>query len=383
MNYLALQMLFEDRGKYFAMLAGICFASLIMTQQPAIFVGLMARTYSFIDDINAADIWVMDPGVQYSEEHKPIRDVDLQRVRGIPGVRWAAPMFKGIVMATLPDGTMRSVDLTGLDDDTLMGAPPMAAGHIIDLHFPDAIVVDRNAAQDRLRVHLPGGTTRPLAIGDVMQLNDHRAVVVGYANMRRNFVLQPDIFTTYSRALEYSPPYRKQLSYVLVKAESGADLAALARRISQATGLAAYSSDAFRNLNYNYWMIQTGIPVNFGVSVLLGFMVGAAIAGQVFFNFVRENVQQFAALKAMGATGDMLTRMVFLQALVVAATGYGLGVGLSALFGLAAHDSALAYQMRPVLLLFAGGGVLIIVASAALLAIRRVKAVDPVLVFRT
>ena len=51
MDYLALQMLFEDRGKYFAMLAGICFAALIMTQQPAIFFGVMGRTYAFVSDV--------------------------------------------------------------------------------------------------------------------------------------------------------------------------------------------------------------------------------------------------------------------------------------------------------------------------------------------
>jgi putative ABC transport system permease protein len=232
-------------------------------------------------------------------------------------------------------------------------------------------------------VHPANGATRPLSIGDTLELNDHRAVVVGFAKPRRNFVLQPAIYTTYSRALEYSPPYRKQLSYVLVKAEPGVDLAALARRIAGDTGLTAYTNQQFRDVNYDYWMTQTGIPVNFGISVLLGFLVGAAVAGQAFFNFVRENIQQYAALKAMGATNDMLTRMVFLQAIIVATTGYGLGVGLSALFGLAVQDSALAFQMQPMLLFFAGGGVVLIIASAALLAIRRVKIVDPVLVFRT
>lgn len=383
MNYLALQMLFEDRGKYFAMLAGICFASLIMTQQPAIFVGLMARTYNFVNETAAPDIWVMDKSVQYAEEHKPMRGIDLQRVRGVPGIKWAAPMYEGIVMATLPGGSMRSVSLTGLDDDTLIGAPTMEHGNIASLHFPDAVIVDYQAAQDQLRIHLSSGATRPLAIGDTLELNDHRAVVVGYAKTRRNFVLQPAIYTTYSRALEYSPPYRKQLTYVLVRSAPDVDLTALARRITRTTGLTAYTNQEFRDVNYNYWMTQTGIPVNFGISVLLGFLVGAAVAGQAFFNFVRENIQQYAALKAMGTTNDMLTRMVFLQAIIVAATGYGLGVGLSALFGLAVQDSALAFQMRPSLLFFAGAGVILIITSAALLAIRRVKNVDPVLVFRT
>ena len=51
MNYIALKMLMGDRGKYLGIVMGLTFASLIMTQQPAIFVGLMMRSYSFITDV--------------------------------------------------------------------------------------------------------------------------------------------------------------------------------------------------------------------------------------------------------------------------------------------------------------------------------------------
>ena len=49
-------------------------------------------------------------------------------------------------------------------------------------------------------------------------------------------------------------------------------------------------------------MKNTGIPINFGLSVILGFMVGAAIAGMMFYNFTHDNIMQFGALKAMGKT---------------------------------------------------------------------------------
>jgi putative ABC transport system permease protein len=383
MDYLALQMLFEDRGKYFAMLAGICFAALIMTQQPAIFVGLMERTYVFISNSAVADIWVMDPSVQFVEEHKPIRDMDLTWVRGIAGVEWAVPMSEGIVMMKLPDGNLRSFALTGLDDASLIGAPEIVEGTLMNLRHPDAVIVDRAAANTRFRVQRSDGTTRPLALGDEVEINDHRAVVAGYAKTQRNFVLQPFVYTTYSRAVEYGLPDSKHLSYLLVKAKPGVDVKKLARRIADTTGLAAYTNEEFKKYNYDYWMDNTGIPLNFLVSVGLGFLVGAAIAGQAFFNFVRDNIQQYAALKAIGATNAMLTRMVLLQAAVVTFAGYGIGVGLSALFGLEVNDSMLAFHMSPWLLPFAGGGVLLIIMTAAMFAIRQVKTVDPVMVFRT
>ncbi|MDP4832081.1 MAG: hypothetical protein NWP91_00995, partial [Rickettsiaceae bacterium] len=123
MYYIALQMLFGNRAKYLTMILGVTFAAQMMTQQPAIFIGLLTRTYSVVKDVPEPDIWVMDPGVKFVEKSKPIRDIELLKVRGIKGVLWAVPMYKGATSVKLPDGTFTSVDLTGLDDATLIGAP--------------------------------------------------------------------------------------------------------------------------------------------------------------------------------------------------------------------------------------------------------------------
>ncbi len=383
MNYIALQMLFGDRGKYIAMIIGIGFASLIMTQQPSIFWGLLTRTYGFIGDVAAPDIWVMDPGVLFVEEHKPIRDTDLARVRGVAGVAWAAPMYKNLMIAKLPDGSTKTIDMTGLDDATLIGAPPrVVKGSLLDLRRADGILIDEEAANTRLRVTQPDGSTRALAIGDVMEINDRRAVVVGYVKASRNFVLQPQVYAPYTRALQYASPNRRQLTYVLVKAQPGIDHQSLADAIAAELKLKALTTEQFKETTFSYWMKNTGIPINFGISVTLGFIVGAAVAGQAFFNFVRENLKQYAALKAMGLRSGVLVRMVLLQSLIVGITGYGLGVGLTALFGYAMRDSVLAFNMHPFILLFAAAGVFLIVAAAALLSIRQVIRVDPAVVFR-
>lgn len=383
MLIVALQMLFGDRGKYFGMIIGITFAALIMTQQPSIFVGLMSRTYAFIDDVSLPDIWVMDPGVEYVEESKPMRDTAVTRVRGVGGVAWAVPMYKAIINVRLPDGQTKSINLTGLDDATLVGAPPeMVSGHLGDLRRTDGVIVDEEAATERLRYVGTDGVLRPLQPGDEIEINDNRAVVVGIGRSSRDFVLVPKAFTTYSRALAYAPPQRRQLTYVLVKARDGVDPAALAERISAETGLRAQTQAEFRRATLTYWMENTGIPINFGISVALGFLVGAAIAGQSFFNFVRENLDQYAALKAMGLRTGVVVRMVLLQAMVVGLIGYGLGVGLSAIFGANIGDSVLAFAMVPEILLFSAAGVLLIVSLSALVGIRQVIRLDPAVVFR-
>lgn len=219
MNHIAIKMLMGDRGKYLGIVMGLTFASLIMTQQPAIFLGLMSRSYSFISDVGLPDIWVMDEKVQFVDDIKPLQDTELYRVRGISGVEWAMPMYKGLLKARLADGTFQTCNVVGLDDATLIGGPPvMLEGSIEDLRRSDGIIVDIDGARDKLGKPTPGGERIPLKIGDSVELNDHRAIVVGIAKVTRTFQSQPVVYTTYSRAKNYAPKERKLLSFVLVKA---------------------------------------------------------------------------------------------------------------------------------------------------------------------
>ena len=85
MNWLALRMLTGDRSKFLGIIFGVTFATLLMSQQVAVFIGIMARTASQIVDVRDAEIWVMDNKVRYIDEIPALRDTDLQRVRGVPG----------------------------------------------------------------------------------------------------------------------------------------------------------------------------------------------------------------------------------------------------------------------------------------------------------
>jgi putative ABC transport system permease protein len=385
MNHIALKMLMGDRGKYLGIVMGLTFASLIMTQQPAIFLGLMTRTFSFISDVGLPDIWVMDSKVQFVDDIKPLQDTELYRVRGISGVEWAMPMYKGLLKARLANGTFQTCNVVGLDDTTLIGGPPtMLEGSLEDLRRSDGIIVDIDGAKDKLAKPspTPGGKPIPIKVGDNLELNDRRAIVVGIAKVSRTFQAQPVIYTTYSRAKSYAPRERKLLSFVLVKAKKGQDLSELTRRIRDATGLAAYTREEFKSLTYGYFMKNTGIPINFGMSVALGFIVGAAIAGQTFYNFTLDNLRQFGVLKAMGTSNWVLLRMILLQAVLVGSIGYGLGVGLTALFGYSMRNTILAFKFPWQLLIFSSAGVSLICVFAAFISILKVIRLEPAIVFK-
>jgi putative ABC transport system permease protein len=386
MNYIALKMLMGDTSKYVGIVMGLTFASLIMTQQPAIFTGFIARSYSFITDLGLPDIWVMDTKVQFIDDVKPLQDTELYRVRGISGIEWAMPLYKGMLKARMTDGTFQTCNVIGLDDTTLIGAPPiMLEGKVENLRRSDSVIVDFDGANEKLAKPplIAGGKKIPLKVGDNLELNDRRAIVVGIAKATRTFQSQPIIYTTYSRAISFAPRERKLLSFVLVKAKPGQDLHELTERIHTNTGLAAYTRQEFMDLTFWYLMKNTGIPINFGVSVLLGFIIGAAIAGQTFYNFTLDNIRQFGVLKAMGASNWTLLRMILLQALFAGSIGYGMGIGLTALFGFAMRHSILAFKFPWQLLVFSGTGVSLICMFAALLSIIKVIRLEPAIVFKS
>ena len=385
MYSIALKMLIGDRGKYLGIIMGLTFASLLITQQSSIFTGLMTRTYGTITDLSQPDIWVMDPKVQFIDDVKPLQDTELFRIRSIEGVKWAVPLYKGLLKARLADGNYQICNVLGLDDATLIGGPPfMIEGTLSDLRQQDSIIVNDVGARTRLAKppKVRGGRPEPLKIGDTLEINDHRAVVVGICRVSRTFQSQPVIFTTYTRATTFAPRERKLLSFVLVKARPDENLQALCERIRRRTGLAAYTAQAFKDLTYNYFMKYTGIPINFGIAVALGFIIGTAIAGQTFYNFTLENMRYFGTLKAMGATNYVLLRMILLQALLVGVLGYGLGVGGAAVFGYTLGGTALSFRLTKDLLIFSGSAISLICVLSALISIRKVMRLEPAVVFK-
>jgi putative ABC transport system permease protein len=377
---IALKMLVGDRAKYFALIFGIAFATLLMSQQVSIFISLMARTANQIIDVREADVWVMDPRVNYFDENEPLPDADLYRVRGVDGVAWAAPLIKTNVIFRTPDGLINQINLVGVDDASLIGAPrDWIEGSLDALREPDAIVLDRQGA-DFIWPERAGGSFLNLE----GEINDRRVVVRGVADVSATFQTFPIVNTRYSHALEITPPTRNKLSYVIVKAADGEDPKALAQRIEAETGLQALTWVDFAWRSVNYILTRTGIPVNFGITIVLAIIVGAAITAQTFYLFVVENLKQFGALKAIGATNAQISGMVLLQSAVVGAIGYGIGIGMCALFFSLSQDvpALEGFYLRWQVVYGVGAVVAVIIVLASLGSLLKVFRVDPAIVFR-
>ena len=376
---LAFKMLFGDQGKYLGLVFGVAFAVLLITQQSSMFVGIMERTASLIYDAREADVWVMDPSVAYVETVRPLKDTELARVRGVPGVLWATPLFKGETILRPRDGNMTAATVIGVDNSTLIGVPRrMILGDIESLRQPDAIVMD----QVGYRLLWPGS---PLQLGRSLEINDRRAVIVGIVDASPTFAFLPKLFTRYSQALEFTSSSRNRLSFILARTDRE-DPKVLAARIATVTGLQARSSSDFARQTMEFYVKNTAIPINFGVVITLGVVVGATVVGLTFSMFIRDNLRQYAVLKAIGATDAQLVGMVMLQATVVGLAGYGIGLAIAAAFFsylpqlvLELRGFYLPWQIAAAVALATA----LIVVVAGVIGMRRVLVLDPATVFRT
>jgi putative ABC transport system permease protein len=383
-TWIALKMLTGDRTKYFGIVFGVAFASLLISHQLSIFLSIMARCTALIRNVPEGEIFVMDPTVRQADEVIGLSDDDLHRVRGVEGVSWAVKLYRGSVRARLPEGgpeergDFRGVILMGLDDSTLVGAPrKMLMGSVDDLRQNDAVIIDE-AGYHYL---FPG---QPHRIGQIIEMTDRRAEIVGICEVNQTFVSQPIFYAKYSKALQYSPPERRLLSYIIVEPEEGLDPKTLATRIAERTGLKALTKKEFEWTTIQFYLQNTGIPFNFGITVALGFFVGVAISGQTFYLFTIENLKQFGALKAMGTSNGRIVRMILVQAFVVGVIGYGLGMGGTALFFQLTQNAIPLKGFHMIWQVMAGTAVVVafIVTLASLLSIRKVLVLEPAVVFR-
>ena len=385
MTWIALKMLTADRAKYFGIVFGVAFATLLMGQQLSIFLSILGRTTSQIRDVQEADIWVMDPNVRYMEETFALSDMDVHRVRGVEGVAWAVRFYKGNIRCRLAEGNepgargdFRQVVMLGIDDNTLIGAPrEIVLGTLADLKQPDALLIDEIG-------YTYLWPNEPYRLGQILEMNDHRAVLVGICKATPPFLSFPIVYTRYSQAIQFAPPERRLLPFVLAKADDGLMAEEVCRRISEKTGLKALTTDQFAWNTIRFYLESTGIPVNFGITVLLGFIVGVAIAGQTFYLFTIENLKQFGALKAMGVSNARIVGMIIMQALVVGLVGYGLGMGMAAAFFEGTKDviALKAFHMYWQVMVITAAAVLLIIVLASMLSIRRVLVLEPAVVFR-
>ncbi|KEO88608.1 ABC transporter permease [Erythrobacter longus] len=378
MLWIAIRMLTGDSQKFYGLLFGIAFSTLLNTQQLTIFVNLIERGASGVYNAPEAEIWVMDPVSRTTEVNYAMPSTALDEVRSVEGVEWAVPHLRAPASVRSSTGDLEGVQIVGVDDATLIGLPErLLATNKSILSQPDTVLID-----DVGIINLFESGEDP--IGQRLELNDQRAIIRGVADAIPSFTSQVTLYTKYSQALNYVPGTRNRLTFVLAGVADGETAEAVAQRIEEQTGLKAETREEFAQAGVDFIIQNTGIPTNFGITVVLGFVVGVAIVGLTFSLFIRDNIKQFGALKAIGVTNLKIMRMVAAQAGLVGAIGYAFGIvgTVAFLWGFSGNPFFKGFYIPWQIPLISLGAVIIILAITGWLALRSVLSTEPAAVFR-
>lgn len=378
MLWIAIRMLTGDPQKFYGLLFGIGFSTLLITQQMTIFVNLVERGASGVYNAPEAEVWVMDPVSRTTDVKYEMPATALDEVRSVQGVEWAVPHLRSAASVRTKDGDLEQVAIIGVDDATLIGLPKnLYEGSKDVLSQPDTVVVDDGGAYNMF-----GPDSDP--VGERLELNDQRAVIRGIADTIPAFTSTAVLYTKYSQALNYVPGTRNRLSFVLVGVADGLTAEQVAARIEEETGLKAETREEFAQAGVDFIIENTGIPINFGITVLLGFVVGVAIVGLTFSLFIRDNIKQFGALKAIGVTNSKILGMVAAQAGLVGFVGYGLGVIGTVLFlkAFSGNPFFKGFYVPWQIPLISLVAVVLILVITGYFALRSVLSTEPAAVFR-
>jgi putative ABC transport system permease protein len=356
-------------------LLGVTFAVVLVNLQGGLLVGLLKKA-SLLIDHGQADIWVGHRHMNNVDMGNFIPERWIDRVRAVEGVERADPYLIAGGQASLRDGRSEIVLVLGCDPASLLGnAWVMEEGDPEAIRHPDGIFVDVHA------VELLGGCK----VGDTLEINGYRAVVVGLTTGIVGFTNSPYIFTTLDRARRFThgvPP--GQCSYFLVKTEPGTDVAAVCARLrDRVPELDVHDKATYSWICMEFWLVRTGIGLSFGLATFLGLLVGLAVTAETLYASVSERIKEFATLKAMGADDAYVSRFLIAQALGTATLG--------SLFGLAGAlvmGRSLSNPAAPVVLTWSVAAVSVILIAlvclvAAWLPYHRIRRIDPVSVLRS
>jgi putative ABC transport system permease protein len=374
---IAIKMLIGNKASCIGVIFGIFLATLLISQQSAIFLGLVSRSYRMVNDIPAPNIWVVDPSTESDEKIRAMPEGYVNIVRSLPHIQWAAPISVTYANLVTSTGLFQVCHLYGVDDASLIGAPTeMLEGNARDLRREGGVIVDTYSANGSLAKTMPDGKVIPLKIGDSFEINNQRAVVVGICKISQGFYPQPIIFCTMSQYRLFTGLGDNDIGFIVAKTTPGANVDKVLKDIDSRYMLNGLTSEEFK------WrmaksFLKTGILINFGLSVALGIIIGFSIAGQIFYIMTLQNLMYYAVIKAIGGNQKLIYQMISIQTIIVSVIGFLLGTGATIIWGSLTKDTTLAFLFPWQLFVFTGFIVLIIALFTAGLSIGKVLKTDP------
>lgn len=378
MLWLAFKVLFQERGRLAITLIGIIFSAVLTQMEVAIYLGMMANATGLVRHTDA-DIWIMSKNVPNFDFSQPFPAYRIDRVRALKQVLWAEKIHVWFAFLKLHDGRREQAEVVGFNPDTGVGGPwSMVYGKPALVKGGHYMIMDTSARQ-RLG---------DLQIGSLWELNlfkEQSFKLVGLSKGVVSFTTIPVVFTSYNevdRSLA-NTDFANMTSFIVAKLKDPSSLDAVIHTLrKQLPENDVYSRQAFINRAVEYWTVQTGMGMAFFLTAILAVLIGGAIVGQTIYAGTMEHLRDYGTLKAMGARNRDINLVILSQATTSAVIGYALGITITLLMRGAITGAGVPMQTPFSLFVILFLVIVLTCLGAAYISVRKVKKLDPVMVFR-
>jgi putative ABC transport system permease protein len=312
---LAWQNIAHDRARFSVTVLGVSFAVFLMVFQGSLLVGFL-RAASRLIDASDSDIWITARGVQAFEFGTPIEGRVRELAAGVPGVLETSRVCMAFAVYRTPNGKQQVVALVGADRNVGRRFPvPEVAGSAG--MSPDGVIYDVSD-KDLIQV-----TAMPAQV----EVNRHRASIEREIKGYGAFLGVPFLFTSYRNATRYMGFGPEEAMYVLLRIDKGYPKSEVLNNLRlRLPEVDVLTREEFARKSRTYWTIKTGAGGAILTAAVLGFLIGLVVVSQTIYANTMENIEEYATLKALGASQGFVARVVLEQALICGVVGSILGL---------------------------------------------------------
>ncbi len=374
MFYVALKIILYDKLRSFFTLLGVVFAVSLIFAQMGIYQGLM-ETSSVIVDNTPGDIWVTSKNSKNFDFSQPFPEYLSYHAMGVEGVQWVEKAIIGWGLMKQKDGGQEQVEIMGFNPDTGIGGPwDMKEGDIRYVKNGNFMIVDESAAK-RLG---------SFQVGDYRDVMSRRIQIVGIAQGVKSFTTAPMLFTSYALAQDLMKYIGADNTvFLIIKVVAGYERDSVIKALQERLqGVDVLTREQFSMKTRLYWTIETGVGFSFLLTILVSFFIGMLIVGQTIYNSTMEHIKEFGTMKALGADNMDIYRIILSQAAINALAGYSVSL-LITLLSVKLYEAGGMVMVVSwwvnLLVLFL---TLCMCLASALFSIRKIKTIDPAILFR-
>ncbi len=160
-----------------------------------------------------------------------------------------------------------------------------------------------------------------------VEINGHRANIEHEVEGFGGFLGVPSLFTSYRNAARYLGAGPEDGMYVLLRVSKEYSVSDVQKNLRQRLPeVDILTREEFAHKSRMYWVIKTGAGSAILTAAVLGFLIGLVVVSQTIYANTMENIEEYATLKALGASRVFVARIVLIQSLICGAAGGILGL---------------------------------------------------------